>query len=57
MCSSAPEDAVTKETMAGRRILIVEDEFFVAESLAMYLTSLGAVVVVPRQASAAPSIS
>ncbi len=44
-CTS--EDAVTEQTIAGRRILIVEDEFFVADSLAMYLTSLGAVVVGP----------
>ncbi len=38
---------MTEKTIAGRRILIVEDEFFVADSLAMYLTSLGAVVVGP----------
>ena len=38
---------MNEKAMVGRRILIVEDEFFVADSLAMYLTSLGAVVVGP----------
>ncbi len=38
---------MTEEAVAGRRILIVEDEFFVADSLSMYLESLEAVVVGP----------
>jgi CheY-like chemotaxis protein len=38
---------MTEEAIAGRRILIVEDEFFVADSLKMYLEALGVVVVGP----------
>jgi len=36
-----------EQTIAGRHILIVEDEFFVADSLKMYLESLDAVVIGP----------
>ncbi len=38
---------MTEEAIAGRRILIVEDEFFVADSLRMCLESLDVVVVGP----------
>ena len=38
---------MSEDRLAGHKILIVEDEFFVADSLAMYLESLGAVVVGP----------
>jgi CheY-like chemotaxis protein len=44
---------MSEERLAGRNILIVEDEFFVADSLAMYLESLGAVVVGPASGVAA----
>lgn len=38
---------MSEEALAGRRILIVEDEAFVADSLKLYLEQRGAVVVGP----------
>ena len=38
---------MTEGTIAGRRILVVEDEYFVADSLRLYLESEDAVVVGP----------
>ena len=40
-------DPVAQCRLAGRRILVVEDDFFVADSLALYLRSQGADVVGP----------
>lgn len=34
-------------TLSGRRILVVEDEYFIAEELAAALTALGAIIVGP----------
>jgi CheY-like chemotaxis protein len=49
----AREDVISEEAIAGRRILIVNDEFFVADSLAMCLASVGAIVVGPVHSLAA----
>lgn len=40
-------DPAAKGTLAGRRILVVEDEFFLADDMARALAELGAVVVGP----------
>lgn len=40
-------DFAAQGPLAGRRILVVEDDFFVADSLALYLRALGADVAGP----------
>ncbi|MGO9418782.1 response regulator [Roseiarcus sp.] len=44
---------MSEDGLTGQKILIVEDEFVVADSLAMYLESLGAAIVGPASSVAA----
>jgi CheY-like chemotaxis protein len=44
---------MSEDRLTGRNILIVEDEFFIADSLAMLLESLGAAIVGPASSVAA----
>jgi CheY-like chemotaxis protein len=42
-----PPSATTKPTLAGRRVLVVEDEYFIAEEIVGALQDLGAEILGP----------